>query len=481
MDKEKLTNRSLTRRSFLTIVAGSAVGLAAAACAQPSAPAAPAATKPPAAAPTTAPAAPAATKAAPAAAPTTAAPAQLKGVTINFLTWANFVPASDDVLKQLTDEWGKQSGATVKIEIINQNDLQAKSTAAVQAGSGPDLIMMRHNWPYLYESGLVDVSDVAEELGNQYGGYYPDQLANNKVNGKWRAVPFNGLPNAYVYRTDVLKEVTGSDKFPDTYDDLLKVGEQVKKAKGMAIGEAHGHAINDANSCSYVDMWAFGGMEVKQDGKTVAINSPETIASIDWIVKSWKPAFDETGLGWDDSSNNRAYMANEIWATNNGASIYLAARDDTSDQKEAMHQMAANSAHAANPKGPGGRYHYHVTNCLAILSYSKNIPAVKEYIKYLMSKDVYHKWLLSTKGFHTGPTKFWEKDSVWDIDPKMAIFRDIGQYGRVPGYAASPSKQASEAMSKFIVVDMYAKALTGMSSKDAAAWAEGEFKKSYAA
>ncbi|MHB1004853.1 MAG: ABC transporter substrate-binding protein [Chloroflexota bacterium] len=469
--------QKLTRRTFLALIVGSTVGAMAAGCAPAAAP--PAATT---AAPkaTTAPAAPApAATAAPAAA--TQAPASLKGVALNFLTWANFVPASDEVLKSLSDDWGKRSGATVKIEIISQNDLQAKSTAAVQAGAGPDLIMMRHNWPHLYEAGLVDVSDIAEDLGKQYGGYYPDQIANNKVKGTWRSVPFNGLPNAVVYRADVVKAVTGSEAFPDTYDDLLKVGTEIKKAKKMAFGQAHGHAINDANSCAYADLWAFGGKEVLEDGKTVALNSPETLASVDWKVKAWKPAFDDSGLGWDDSSNNRAYLAEEIWATNNGASIYLAARDDTTDNKDKMHQLASVSAHSANPKGPGGRFHYHVTNCMAVLNYSKNVPAAKEYIKYLMSKDVYHKWLVATKGFHTGPTKFWENDSVWDIDPKMKIFHDIGQYGRVPGYAAAPSKQASEAMSKFIIVDMFAKALSGSSSKDAIAWAESELKKIYSA
>jgi multiple sugar transport system substrate-binding protein len=379
------------------------------------------------------------------------------------------------VLKAQTEEWNKQTGATVKIEIINQNDLQAKSTAAVESGAGPDIIMMRHNWPHLYETKLADVSDLAEKLGKDFGGYYDVEVANNKVNGVWRAVPQNLLPNAIVYRADIVKEVTGSDKFPATYDELAKVGAEIKKAKKMGFGQAFGHAINDGNSCAYADMWAFGGKEVEQDGKKVAIASKETLASIQWHVDTWKSVFDETGLGWDDSSNNRAFLAGEIWATNNGASIYLAAKRDNID----MHK---NMLHSPNPKGPVEAAHYHVTNQLAILGYSKNIPAAKEYIAYLMSKDVYSKWLDATEGFHTGPTKAWEQDPVWKKDPKMELFRDIGKLGHQPGWASVPTRKASEALSKFIVIDMYAKAINGSMSPQAAMdWAAGEFKKIYEA
>ena len=36
----------------------------------------------------------------------------------------------------------------------------------------------------------------------------------------------------------------------------------------------------------------------------------------------WKDACDETGLAWDDANNNRAYLAEQIACTFNGASIW---------------------------------------------------------------------------------------------------------------------------------------------------------------
>ena len=62
---------------------------------------------------------------------------------------------------------------------------------------------------------------------------------------------------------------------------------------------------------------------MEADGKTVAINSKQTVESIKFMVAFWKEAHDEGGLAWDDTNNNRAFLAQTISATLNGASIYI--------------------------------------------------------------------------------------------------------------------------------------------------------------
>jgi len=47
------------------------------------------------------------------------------------------------------------------------------------------------------------------------------------------------------------------------------------------------------------------------------------------------------------------------------------------------------------------------------------------------------------------------------------------------GYAGPPSAKATEVYSKYIVTDMYAKAVQGMAPADAVKWADGELKKIY--
>src|SRR6516165_3809938 len=70
------------------------------------------------------------------------APAYAQGTNIHWLRWADFVPASDVLLKgQITQECQKATGITLRVETINANDLQSRITAAIQSGAGPDIFM----------------------------------------------------------------------------------------------------------------------------------------------------------------------------------------------------------------------------------------------------------------------------------------------------------------------------------------------------
>ena len=74
----------------------------------------------------------------------------------------------------------------------------------------------------------------------------------------------------------------------------------------------------------------------------------------------------------------------------------------------------------------------------------------------------------------------WENHPVWNVDPMLAPFKQIPVTGRLAGYAGSPNQKAAEVQTKYIVTDMYAKAIQGMPPEEAAKWAHGECIKAYA-
>src|ERR1700757_3993899 len=119
------------------------------------------------------------------------APAFAQGTTVHWLRWADFVPASDVLLKgQITQECQKATGITLKLESVNANDLQARIPSGTQSGAGPDIIMAIGNWPQLYAASLADASDVAEDIGKDQGGYYEVSKLVANVGGRWIGVPF---------------------------------------------------------------------------------------------------------------------------------------------------------------------------------------------------------------------------------------------------------------------------------------------------
>src|SRR5690242_20146595 len=90
------------------------------------------------------------------------APAYAQGTAVHWLRWSDFVPASDQVLKQkIVPQAEKALGIKVTLEFINANDIQARVTSSVQSGTGPDIIMVVGTWPQLYVESVADVSDVA--------------------------------------------------------------------------------------------------------------------------------------------------------------------------------------------------------------------------------------------------------------------------------------------------------------------------------
>src|SRR5207248_8133390 len=250
----------------------------------------------------------------------------LNGVSLSVLQWQSFIPDADPFFKkQIEDDFMKNTGANVTIEFVNANDLQPKIAAAIQSGSGPDLIQFQYNWQHIYQDAVTDVTDVAEEVKKATGDFWPSVEAASKVSGKYLGVPHDFVPNAFHWRKSWFSEA-GASEFPKTFADLFAVGKKLK-ANGHPLGQALGHSFGDPPTWCYPMLWAYGGQEVDSSGKT-AINSPETIAAVKAMKDAWKDAFDETGLAWDDTSNNRAFLAETISGTLNGASIWWVARKD---------------------------------------------------------------------------------------------------------------------------------------------------------
>ncbi len=69
---------------------------------------------------------------------------------------------------------------------------------------------------------------------------------------------------------------------------------------------------------------------------------------------------------------------------------------------------------------------------------------------------------------------------MWNLDPVLAPFKKIPVTGRLAGYAGAPNQKAAEATTKYIIVDMYAKAIQGMPAEDAVKLAHDELVKIYA-
>jgi multiple sugar transport system substrate-binding protein len=406
------------------------------------------------------------------------APAFAQGTKLHITRWVDFIPACDVELKKQMVEASKALGAEVTLETINANDLQPRITAAIQSQSGPDIIHMLHNWPHLYENGLVDVSDLAEWQGKEQGGFYAQSEAYTKVGSRFMALPHSIVPGLIAYRKSWFDDI-GATTFPKTYDELRAVATKLKK-KGHPYGQTLGHTFGDAPAWAYPLLWNFGGMETDKGGKT-AIDSKGSVEAVKFMQAFWKDACDEGGLAWDDTNNNRAFLGGEIAATLNGASIYIAAKrgqDKIKDDKG--EPMVRDIQHARLPAGPGGSWSYHTAFAHGIMKYTKNVKLAKDFLKWFHGAGPYGRWFEVAEGFSIGSTRQWERAPLWNtIDEPMKGFKTAADNSRVIGHAGPPSAKATEVYSKYVIVDMFAKGVQGTKAEDAVKWAEGELKKIY--
>src|SRR5713101_1856654 len=469
-----------SRREFLMSALGASAVLLSAACggaAQPAAPAttAPATTAPAAGAQPTA-AAPAKPTAAPA--KPTAAPANISGATVSLLQWNHFIPTADPFFKQQADDWAKQTGVNVTVETINANDLTARFTAAVQGQSGPTIFQMQYLAPHAFAEGLYDLSDMAKEIEPKYGKFYAQVNTSATVDGKYRGIPYNIVGNAFVYRKDYFTQAGVS--LPNTWDDLRAAVPKLA-AIGKPAGQTFAQTFGDAPTFFYPLMWAHGGKEVEQDGKTVAINSAETIAAVKFAKGMWDEGLDKRAASWDDSGNNTAFLADEISATLNGASIYFVGAG--LDGKTPPKPWADSMDHFLPPKGPSGQFAWFLdfNHCIPTYVKGKDLDASKEYLRYVYDPKQFDAWFELQKGYSIGPGDRFEQSPLWNSWPKpLQPFKTAGKIARALGYSGPPTSQTNEVFAKYVIVNMFARAaVQGMTAEDSVKQAEAEMKQIY--
>ena len=216
-------------------------------------------------------------------------------------------------------------------------------------------------------------------------------------------MPFTILGVLFANRTSwFAEEGITPDNFPTTWDEYRAVGKKMK-AKNRPLGQTLAHAFGDGPAFWYPYLWSWGGKEVEADGKTVALNSKETIESVKFAVALWKDAFDEGAMSWDDAGNNRAFLANTISSTSNGASIYLLARAKADTyMTETGKPLKDDIFHSPLPKGPAGQFSYHVPFSNLLPTYSKNQKAAKDFLRWFHTKEIYGQWFTSQQGFSVG-------------------------------------------------------------------------------
>ncbi len=397
-----------------------------------------------------------------------------KDAKLRVLRWSRFVQGDIDAYMVNVKRFTEKTGIEVRVDNEGWEDVRPKAAVAANIGAGPDIILSTNDDANLYPDKLLDVTDLAEYLGKKYGGWYPACEAYLRPDGKkWIGIALGASGSYMVYRTSYLK-AAGFDSFPKDTAGFLAMCKALN-ANGTPPGLALGNATGDGLWTNWL-IWSHGGQLVDKNNKVI-INSPETLKALEYAKELYQTFIPGT-LSWLDPNNNKVFLDSQISVTNNGISIYYAAKN-SADPK--IKELAADINHASFPIGPVGvATESHLFFNQMIMKYTKYPNAAKEFLRFMMEKEQFDPWLTGAGGYIAQPLRAYESSAIWTVDPKHTPYRDAVKNMRPTGYAGKLGYASAGASADFIVCNMVAEAASGHNTpKEAAERAQKRAERYY--
>lgn len=395
-----------------------------------------------------------------------------EGASLRVLRWTPFVQGDEDAWLANTKKFTEATGVQVRVDKESWEDIRPKAAVAANVGSGPDIVLCWFDDAHQYPDKLTDLTELGTYLGGKYGGWYDGLKGYATREGKFIALPLAAIGNAICYRDSHMK-AAGFSEFPKDTAGFLELCKALK-AKGTPAGFPHGKAVGDGNNYAHWLLWSHGGKMVDETGK-VTINSPETIASIKY-AKSLYETFIPGTESWLDINNNRAFLAGQVSLTANGVSLYYAAKKDAK-----LKELAADIRAVNFPVGPvGQKIELHQTTSALLFKHSKYPEAAKAYLKFMYEEPQMNAWISGSSAYCCQALKAFAANPVWKADPIHEPYSHASETLRPNGYAGPLGYASAGVMADYVLVDMYAVAVTGqMSPEDAAAQAEKRANRYY--
>src|SRR5215207_2659198 len=323
-----------------------------------------------------------------------------KGAKLTVMRWKRFVPAEDDAFNAMVAAFKAATGTEMNVFSESFEDVQPKASVAANTGSGLDLAWGLHTLPQLFPTQVLQMNDVADYLGKKYGGWTEAAAVTCKQGNNWLGIPVATIGGYMTYRKSSV-EKAGFKDFPKDFPGFLEMCKALKKNNTPA-GFPLGHASGDANAWLHWILWGHGAYTVDKDNKVI-INSPETVKALEYC-KALSDTFIPGVASWNDSSNNKAYLAGELHCTANGISPFVA---------------------------------------------------------FMLEKENYDKWLSGARGYLTHTLNSYDSSPVWTADPKNQVFSQASKRALPASGIGTPGEKAATAIADFLVVDMFANYCTG--------------------
>jgi multiple sugar transport system substrate-binding protein len=385
------------------------------------------------------------------------------GAQLRVIRPARFVEPDEVIFRENAQKFSQQFNVPVRVDFVGWEDLRPQTAVTANTGTGPDVVIGWADDPHTYADKLIELSDVAEYLGQKYGGwmFLAEKYGKRHGTNNWIGIPLGGSTGPIVYRISAVREA-GFNEIPRDHDGFLRLCQAMKR-NNKPIGFALGNAVGDGNGFANWLVWSHGGFLVDEEGK-VAINQRATLDALNYLKELYQ-AFIPGTLSWLDPSNNRAFASGDIWLTSNGVSLYYALKNDP-----ATRATAEDTNHAPLPTGRVDQPPQSATVLNSMVFRHTRYPnAAKAFIRYMLEAEQYDPWLTGSLGYWSHPLKAYSESAVWTSDPKLAVYRDGMNHPFWLGYKGPITQASSTVTAEYVMVQMCASVAAGQATPEAAA------------
>jgi ABC-type glycerol-3-phosphate transport system substrate-binding protein len=401
-------------------------------------------------------------------------PASALSGNLRILLWSHFVPSADEWFDPFAEAWGEQVGVDVTVDHINNAEIVPRTTAEIQAGSGHDLIQYIATLAQ-FEPSVLSLNDVNEEAANRWG----EQLelcrksSFNPTTENFYAYSPGWVPDPGDYRKS-LWEPVGFPNGPATWDDLLAGGTEIRESQGVPVGIGLSQEI-DSNMAGSALMWSYGA-SVQDENENVTINSPETIAAVEFMTQLFEGAMSDEVFAWDAASNNQGLVAGQLSFILNSISAWRTAQDTDPEISDDIFFVPALEGPATAIAAQ------HVLYNWIVPTYAENPDAAKEFLLHYTANHAavtYHSKLYDLPAWASlvPDRDAWLTNDPFNANPpdKLALLTGATDWSTNIGHPGPASPAAAEVFNTFVVSNMLARAARGeQTAAESVAQAEEE-------
>ena len=304
----------------------------------------------------------------------------IRGTKLSLLQWSHFVPRYDQWFDQFLAEWAAENEVEARVDHINPVDVPATIAAEIGAGEGHDLFEFNSALPQ-FEPSVLDLTDLVEETTSRHGPQLEMAHRNsfNPTTGVYYGYCHGYAPDPGNYRQSLWQTVD-LPVGPATWDELLAGGSRIKAEQGVQLGIGMSNE-DDSSMAIQALLWAFGAA-IQDEQERIVINSPETIAAIEYMKMLYEQAMTPEVFGWTPASNNQLLIGGQASYIVNSISAYRTAQT-------AQPEVAKDIFFTAPLTGSGGQEralaHGHAVFVSMIPAYSQAADTAKEFLLHLVS------------------------------------------------------------------------------------------------